>query len=476
MEVSHATLELKPKLSDIIRRHLWEDLAPFICLYDNCMAAETTYTSQHSWLQHIRTAHLPLVWLCGRCYQEPRRFDSQSSFQQHMRKDHDSSLSNMELELLSRSCRQSLSFDACLICGLEDGMVSIEASSRQPTTDKQHNLITCMINHLEVLALGSLPWHFGCEEDADSDQAEGTKGDTGDPEGGLIDPSPTNEPDEAIGTHQFTFDAITSLSKSHSPTTHRNPIEAWRIDDDDLCDPNATEALSSVKASPPDLQVRSHRMSPYGSPQARPSNREPTHSPAVEAFYAWIKNPRVAIDLDNDLDDFIPAGEVEAYFREDPPRLVAILTALFGSEDARWRGRAREIATRYSVVFAILISIGHGEYILNFLPHESLCDKKLPFETRPTKFPWAPSDSVELFDRFQEAQSRFCAVKFERNTTPEFDDSQPMPYLSKELLDEGGSAKVYKVQIHASHDLLQGSVDNVSLGSAISNLDGVSKC
>ena len=214
-------------------------------------------------------------------------------------------------------------------------------------------------------------------------------------------------------------------------------------------------------------------------PQARPGSRQNTHLPAVQAFYAWIKKPRVASAQDEDiagLQDFIPAGEVQAYLREDPSRLADILTALFGSEDRRWRGRAKEIVDHYSVVFAILVSIGHGEYILNFLPHqETLCDKKLPFETRPTKFPWAPSDSVELFDRFQEAQSRFCAVKFERNTTPEFDDSQPLPYLSKELLDEGGSAKVYKVQIHASHDLLQNSANNVSLGSAMSNLDGFSE-
>ena len=172
---------------------------------------------------------------------------------------------------------------------------------------------------------------------------------------------------------------------------------------------------------------------------ARPGTRQPTHHPDVQAFYTWINNPRVASCQDDDtagLDDFIPAGEVQAYLREDPSRLTSVLTALFRSEDSLWRGRASEIINHYSVVFAILVSIDYGEYILNFLPHETLCDEKLPFEARPQKFPKGPSDSVELFDRFQKAQMRFCAVKFHRNSKHEFDGSRPLPFLSKELIDE----------------------------------------
>jgi hypothetical protein len=196
--------------------------------------------------------------------------------------------------------------------------------------------------------------------------------------------------------------------------------------------------------------------------------QQPTYHPAVQEFYAWIKDSGVAITQDKNtsgLDDFVPAGEVQAYFRKDLSRLTAVLNALFGSEDSRWRGHVNEIVDHYSVVFAILVSIGYGEYILNFLPHETLCDDKLPFEVRPTKFPRPHLDSDEIFDHFQKAQLRFCAVKFHRNSTHEFDDSRPLPFLSKELIDEGGSAKVYKVEIHVSHDMLQ------SPSTEVRNLD-----
>lgn len=212
-----------------------------------------------------------------------------------------------------------------------------------------------------------------------------------------------------------------------------------------------------------------------GPPQAPPASRQATHLPAVQDFYVWIKDARVATSPNNDLDDFIPAGAVQAYLREDPSRLTAIFTALFGSEDSRWRGRTSEIVNWYSVVFAILVSIGYGNHILNFLGHETVCDEKLPFEVRPNRFPYEPSDSYEdeMFDRFQKAQLRFCAVKFHRNSTNEFDDSRPLPFLSKELIDEGGSAKVYKVEIHGSHDMLQSSSTEVrSLGYVNSTFGG----
>lgn len=215
-------------------------------------------------------------------------------------------------------------------------------------------------------------------------------------------------------------------------------------------------------------------MAPGG--QTRPPSWQPTHLPAVQVFYAWIKDEagvHVATGQDNDLDDFIPTGKVEAYLRKKPSSLPGILADLFGSESSHWHGRTSEILTRYSVVFAILVSIGHGGQILNFLRSDDLCDDRLPFDGRPTQFPWASPDSDDLFNLFKAAQLRFCAVKFKLNSMHEFNGSRPLPFLKKELLDEGGSAKVYKVQIHASHDLLHGPGAKVCHEYVMSTRGGV---
>lgn len=148
------------------------------------------------------------------------------------------------------------------------------------------------------------------------------------------------------------------------------------------------------------------------------------------------------------LDDFVPAGEVEAYLRQSG-KLRAILNALFG--DGGGDIDARQILTRYSVVFAILVSVDHGEYIGNFLPYDSLCDARLPFSDRPARFPLVHGGSNVLFDRFQAAQARFCASKF-TGGHHKFEREERLPFLEKKLVGEGGSAKVYRVKIHAKHD------------------------
>jgi hypothetical protein len=68
--------------------------------------------------------------------------------------------------------------DECIICGSEQGIGEPSAEHTLPANSEagQHNLRMCMANHLEVLALGALPWHFGETVDKSSSQAQG--GDT----------------------------------------------------------------------------------------------------------------------------------------------------------------------------------------------------------------------------------------------------------------------------------------------------------
>ena len=166
------------------------------------------------------------------------------------------------------------------------------------------------------------------------------------------------------------------------------------------------------------------------------------------------------------LDDFVPAGEVEAYLRQ-PGKLREILSALFknGGDEID----ARQLITRYSVVFAILVSIDCGAYIGTFLPHDALCDARLPFHERPKRFPSGQGVSDALFDKFQTAQARFCAPKFTEGHH-NFERDERLPFLEKKFIGEGGSAKVYRVKVHAKHDLLDRPETPVSVN------DGTQTC
>jgi hypothetical protein len=179
----------------------------------------------------------------------------------------------------------------------------------------------------------------------------------------------------------------------------------------------------------------------------QPNWRQPLHE-----FKKWIWRERVPgsqSDYTVGLDDFVPAGEVEEYLRQ-PSKLREILSALFkeGGDDID----ARRLVTHYSVVFAILVSIDYGAYIGNFLHHDSLRDTRLPFAERPRRF---PDEGVPdgFFKQFQDEQARFCAPKFDEGHH-EFEKDEPLPFLEKKLVGSGGSAKVYRVKLHAKHDLL----------------------
>lgn len=157
------------------------------------------------------------------------------------------------------------------------------------------------------------------------------------------------------------------------------------------------------------------------------------------------------------LDDFVPAGEVEAYLRE-PGKLTDILGALLGDDDDEID--AQQLVDRYSVVFAILVAIDHGAYIGRFLPHESLRDARLPFAERPRRFP-NQGVSDTFFQQFQIEQARFCAPKIYEGTY-KFEREERLPFLERKLVGEGGSAKVYRVKLHANHDYLNGPKSPVS--------------
>lgn len=196
--------------------------------------------------------------------------------------------------------------------------------------------------------------------------------------------------------------------------------------------------------------------------EAQPNWKKPLHD-----FKAWIWRARVSGsqgDYTAGLDDFVPAGEVEAYLRQ-PDKLGDILGALLGDGDDEID--AQQLVDRYSVVFAILVAIDYGAYIGRFLPHASLRDAKLPFAERPRSFP-NQGLSDTFFQQFQIEQARFCAPKIYEGIH-KFEVEACLPFLEKKLVGEGGSAKVYRVKLHANHNRLSkpeppvSSIDNMCI-------------
>jgi hypothetical protein len=163
------SIQLRLKYS---RSHLWEDLAPYICLMQVCPTPTQAFSTKHAWLDHVRTQHTEPAWRCSQCTEVLK---DEQGFRVHVRQ-HERNMAATEIDLAVRFCQLQTSFDACIICGLRDGFVVGDQDTTHPgSLAHQQNILTCMLNHLENLALSCLPWHFGAEgEAAGSIKAEAT--------------------------------------------------------------------------------------------------------------------------------------------------------------------------------------------------------------------------------------------------------------------------------------------------------------
>lgn len=147
------------------------DLTPYFCLHSDCPSPEVLFDNSKSWKQHMRYDHAPWIWRCHECTAEqpapalrsklPLEFESEQNYILHMEQNHNPPLSTDEILALSKLGvrRRALDVTECIICGQDSSEVSLATGSGMSTaSDKQEALLDHMRQHLQSLALISLPW------------------------------------------------------------------------------------------------------------------------------------------------------------------------------------------------------------------------------------------------------------------------------------------------------------------------------
>lgn len=147
---------------------------------------------------------------------------------------------------------------------------------------------------------------------------------------------------------------------------------------------------------------------------------------------------------------FIPDPEIEAYFTDVRP-IKKLLAVLFPNEPTKVDPET--ISKKYIKVFLTLLLTGKGRFIGSFIRHENLCDRYLPFRSRPDHFPQSTTDA-EFFTSFYQQQWEFCARVFQHGMDLQFDEEDILPIVSKEKIGGGGSAIVHKIQLHPAYNSL----------------------
>lgn len=138
--------------------HVYEDLEPYTCTFDQCPRGRTTYMTTGDWFNHERDVHrATMIWLCELCDQE---FQLKSLLKDHFLKSHpdhfDKKTANAVIKVMRSSMSRSQFQDQkCPLC-----QMSCDAS-----TVEEH-----ISDHMEQLALAAI----ADEESSGEDDAEET--------------------------------------------------------------------------------------------------------------------------------------------------------------------------------------------------------------------------------------------------------------------------------------------------------------
>ena len=181
---------------------------------------------------------------------------------------------------------------------------------------------------------------------------------------------------------------------------------------------------------------------------------QPDNEPYFQHFHHWISTNLLQGVAASSAphDRFVPKSSLEAYFVEDQcTRLNQILSRLF-PEANHPAVSPRDIlhSDGYLRAFATLLSIGEGDYIETFVRHDTLADSKMPFTSKPARWPASPS-RPDFFEQFAKNQWMFCPADMSLGGTKEWQKERILPILSRTELRPGGASKTYKVEIHKDY-------------------------
>lgn len=155
---------------------------------------------------------------------------------------------------------------------------------------------------------------------------------------------------------------------------------------------------------------------------------------------------------------FLPFVHIDDYF-SDTAKFRALLHELLPIDEANtvW---SLDIQL-YKYVFCILLIIGKGDLILDFVVSE-LSDESLPTSTLPSEFPLRDE---KLISSYLETQWMVWVPKFKLGMAATFDPRCILPIISKEKLDASVHGRVYRITLEDAYNELASAteVDKVLL-------------
>src|ERR1700722_3696782 len=129
------------------RMHVFADLKPYICTYENCPSAFVTFPDRKSWAQHEFSYHRSdVIFKCDDC---DRELTNEAAFSAHVEEYHIAKPSNTQLLAQAAAAAREMRHhpaneQSCPLC-LQNGW------------QDERKFIAHVARHMEDIALGAVP-------------------------------------------------------------------------------------------------------------------------------------------------------------------------------------------------------------------------------------------------------------------------------------------------------------------------------
>lgn len=220
------------------RRHVLNDLEPYVCLFEDCNDAHRLFRDRAAWLSHMQETHTK-QWTCTAAGHKLCVFETEQDFEHHMRVDHAASFKESQLPWYKKRSQgpAASTFSACPLCGYEPAeeklntLTKAKGSDNKPKYEQSkrisEEIVKHLAAHLQAISMKALPWQENVEEELSE-------------KGGSKQAEEGHESDDSRSSF-LSADTNTSLNFDDNPQFVRTE---WQYDD-----PGATGSGFALRLS-----------------------------------------------------------------------------------------------------------------------------------------------------------------------------------------------------------------------------------
>lgn len=171
------------------RRHVFNDLEPYVCVFEDCNDAHRLFRDQAAWRSHMQETHTK-QWTCTAAGHRLCVFETEQAFEDHMRFDHAAGFKESQLPWYKKRSQgpAASTFNACPLCGYEPAEEKINTLINAKGSDSKQkyqrskviseDIVKHLALHLQAISMKALPWQENVEGEA-SEKAASKHADEG---------------------------------------------------------------------------------------------------------------------------------------------------------------------------------------------------------------------------------------------------------------------------------------------------------